>query len=138
MIGFSGFYSKDQHHASRGFRSGTSTRDSAGVFFFALLMGAGMTAFYMFRLWYLTFAGNPRDGHVYHHAHESPQVMTVPLLVLALLAAVSAWNVPWIGLGLEPLLRQARPLGTEEGIAGGLVISSVAMPAEHSHRSRPR
>ena len=29
-----------------------------------------MTAFYMFRLWYMTFAGNPRDGYVHHHAHD--------------------------------------------------------------------
>ncbi len=129
-IGLSGFYSKDSIIA-QGLSFWNVNPRLGGVFFFALLVGAGMTAFYMFRLWYLTFAGNPRDGHVYHHAHESPRVITVPLLVLALLAAVSAWNVPWIGLGLEPLLRQARPLGTEEGIAHGLVISRVAMPAEH-------
>ena len=35
-----------------------------------------MTAFYMFRLWFLTFTGKPRDAHVYEHAHESPVVMT--------------------------------------------------------------
>ena len=47
----------------------------------------------MFRLWYMTFAGKPRDQHVYDHAHESPRVMTVPLVVLAVFAAV---------VGLEP------------------------------------
>ena len=56
--------------------------------------GRGMTAFYMFRLWYMTFAGNPRDGDVYHHAHESPSVMIVPLVILAFLAIVVAWNIP--------------------------------------------
>ena len=43
-----------------------------GWFFWVAVGGAAMTAFYMFRLWYLTFAGQPRDEHVYHHAHESP------------------------------------------------------------------
>ena len=42
-----------------------------------------MTAFYMFRLWFYTFAGKPRDQQVYDHAHESPRVMTIPLMVLA-------------------------------------------------------
>ena len=36
--------------------------------------GAAITAFYMFRLWFMTFAGKPRDHHVYDHAHESPRV----------------------------------------------------------------
>ena len=95
-----------------------------------------MTAFYMFRLWYLTFAGNPRDGHVYHHAHESPRVMTVPLMILALMAIVVAWNVPWTHIGLEPLLRQSQPAGTAEGIAGGLLLPQLTMPAEESGRRR--
>ena len=37
--------------------------------------GAAITAFYMFRLWFMTFAGEPRDHHRYDHAHESPRVM---------------------------------------------------------------
>ena len=43
-----------------------------------------MTAFYMFRLMYLTFHGQPRMSHeVEHHIHESPKSMTVPLIILA-------------------------------------------------------
>ena len=43
-----------------------------------------LTAFYVTRALYLTFHGQPRDQHVYDHAHESPAVMTVPLALLAL------------------------------------------------------
>ncbi len=44
---------------------------------------AGMTAFYMFRLIFMTFYGQPRDREKYEHAHESPKSMTIPLVVLS-------------------------------------------------------
>ena len=51
-----------------------------------LLVGAFMTAFYMFRLVFLAFFGGPRmPKEVAHHIHESPAVMTLPLIVLAIL-----------------------------------------------------
>ena len=62
------------------------------MFFFAAAGGAAITAFYMFRLWYMTFAGKPRDQHRYDHAHESPPVMFVPLVVLAVFAIGVAWT----------------------------------------------
>ena len=50
----------------------------------------------MFRMWFLTFAGQPRDHHVYEHAHESPWLMTVPLIVLAVFSVCVAWGwQPW-------------------------------------------
>jgi NADH-quinone oxidoreductase subunit L len=53
---------------------------------------AGMTAFYMFRLVFMTFAGKSRVDHeVEHHIHESPKSMTVPLMILALLSIVGGW-----------------------------------------------
>src|ERR1700686_4076000 len=53
---------------------------------------AGMTAFYMFRLVFLTFFGESRVPHdVEHHIHESPRSMTVPLMILALLSIVGGW-----------------------------------------------
>jgi NADH-quinone oxidoreductase subunit L len=56
---------------------------------------AGMTAFYMFRLVNMTFFGKSRVDHeVEHHIHESPSSMTVPLIILALLATVGGW-VGW-------------------------------------------
>ena len=51
-----------------------------------------MTAFYMFRLMYLTFHGQPRMSHeVEHHIHESPKSMTVPLIILAFCAICAGW-----------------------------------------------
>jgi NADH-quinone oxidoreductase subunit L len=74
---------------------------------------AGMTAFYMFRLLFLTFFGYSRaDQHVEKHIHESPATMTVPLMILAGLSVVGGW-IGWPGsLGgenrferfLEPVL----------------------------------
>jgi NADH-quinone oxidoreductase subunit L len=56
------------------------------------LVTAGMTAFYMFRLMFLTFFGESRVPHdVEHHIHESPRSMTVPLMILALLSVVGGW-----------------------------------------------
>ena len=53
---------------------------------------AGMTAFYMFRVVFLTFYGESRVPHdVEHHIHESPRSMTVPLTLLALLSVVGGW-----------------------------------------------
>jgi NADH-quinone oxidoreductase subunit L len=53
---------------------------------------AGMTAFYMFRLVFLTFFGESRvPPEVEHHIHESPRSMTVPLILLALLSVVGGW-----------------------------------------------
>jgi NADH-quinone oxidoreductase subunit L len=58
------------------------------------LFTAGLTAFYMFRLWFLAFAGTPRDAHVFEHAHESPAIMTGPLAILAILSVGVAWGWP--------------------------------------------
>lgn len=54
---------------------------------------AMMTAFYMFRLVILTFHGKPRDHHKFEHAHESPMVMTLPLIILAALS-IFIWYTP--------------------------------------------
>jgi NADH-quinone oxidoreductase subunit L len=134
-IGFSGFYSKD-YIVAQGLAFWTKNPQFGGLFFYAAVIGAGMTAFYMFRLWYLTFLGEPRDKAIHHHAHESPKVMTMPLVVLAIFAAASAWNVWGTNFGLQPLLQQAQPAGIEEGIADGLLLPHVAMPSQelaHEH-----
>lgn len=75
--------------------SGFLSKDGilAGTYAFASLTGhwlfpvtgflvAALTAFYMFRLIILTFHGEPRDHHKYEHAHESPALMTLPLIIL--------------------------------------------------------
>lgn len=79
----SGFFSKDEI-LWMSFANGS---------FILWLLGAVtalMTAFYMFRLYFLTFEGKERFGHNLH-PHESPSIMTVPLMILALLAAIGGF-----------------------------------------------
>jgi len=75
---FSGFWSKDVI-LSEAYYSGHYGLFAVG------LIAAFFTAFYMSRLFFLVFTGKPR-GTQHQHAHESPAVMTVPLIVLAVLA----------------------------------------------------
>ncbi|MBV7379122.1 NADH-quinone oxidoreductase subunit L [Maritimibacter dapengensis] len=83
-IGFAGFLSKDAIIESA--FAGTA----GGVAFWALVIAAMFTSFYSWRLMFLTFWGKPRgDKHTHDHAHESPNVMTIPLGVLAVGAIFS-------------------------------------------------
>ena len=86
----SGFLSKDGILASA-FAFGSLT----GNWIFAVVgfLVALLTAFYMFRLIIITFHGEPRDHHKYDHAHESPFVMAMPLVVLAGLS-IFIWYTP--------------------------------------------
>lgn len=80
---FSGFLSKDGILAgSLGFAVLTG-HWMLPIFGFSV---AALTAFYMFRLIILTFHGEPRDTHVFEHLHESPKLMTVPLIILSTLS----------------------------------------------------
>ncbi|HJT78458.1 MAG TPA: NADH-quinone oxidoreductase subunit L, partial [Gemmataceae bacterium] len=89
---FSGWYSKD---AIMSMAYGFMAIHRAHALLFVLpLVTAGLTTFYMYRMWFLTFTGRPRDEHVYEHAHESPPSMTLPLVVLATCSLVVAWGWP--------------------------------------------
>jgi NADH-quinone oxidoreductase subunit L len=79
--GFSGFVSKDRILGG----ALAYSMEHPGNFLIPLLgfLTAGLTAFYMFRLMFLTFFGHARDEHKHHHAHEQPLSMTIPLMVLA-------------------------------------------------------
>ena len=81
VIGMSGYYSKD-YIIAQALVFKTANPMFCWLFYIAVA-AAGMTAFYMFRLWFMTFTGKPRDEHIYEHAHESPPTMTVPLVILA-------------------------------------------------------
>ncbi len=84
---FSGFFSKDAILSA--------AYAHAPWMFWIGAITAGMTAFYVFRAWFLAFFGTYR-GH--HHAHESPVSMTAPLIVLALLSFAGGYiNIPgWL------------------------------------------
>ena len=87
---FSGWYSKDAVLASAlGF---VNTHPRHLLLFLLPLLTAGITAFYMFRMWFMTFTGAPRDHHVHEHARESPPLMTLPLILLAIASVCVAWG----------------------------------------------
>jgi NADH-quinone oxidoreductase subunit L len=149
---FSGWHSKDAVVAqSLGF---VSVNPNHALLFILPLATAGVTTFYMFRMWFLTFTGTPRDHHVHEHAHESPWPMTVPLIVLAFFAVVVSWgNRPWIASEshLESTIHHSMPVSVmaefghvraeeESGAAGpahGEPWPEVAAkPAERSERHR--
>ncbi|OQX33628.1 MAG: NADH-quinone oxidoreductase subunit L, partial [Candidatus Sedimenticola endophacoides] len=79
--GFSGFFSKDAIIEAVHF----STIAGSGYAYFAVLAGVFITALYSFRMFFLVFHGTgPRDEHAKAHLHESPKVVTVPLVLLAI------------------------------------------------------
>ncbi len=85
---FAGFFSKDAIL----WQAWSSEGGAYRVLWFIGYATALMTAFYMFRLMYLTFHGHARMSHdVEHHIHESPKSMTVPLIILALGAIMAGW-----------------------------------------------
>jgi NADH-quinone oxidoreductase subunit L len=87
---FSGFFSKDEILFSAFGNSGLFPAWLGKLYFALGLGGALMTAFYMFRLYFLTFKGESRVPASVH-PHESPFSMTVPLMVLAFLATVGGF-----------------------------------------------
>jgi NADH-quinone oxidoreductase subunit L len=91
--GLSGFFSKDEI-VWQAFSS------SHGHFLLALVAAVAslMTAFYMSRALFMTFFGESRvDEHVAHHIHESPKIMTIPLMVLAVLSIIGGYiGVPHV------------------------------------------
>jgi NADH-quinone oxidoreductase subunit L len=105
---FSGFFSKDEILAH--------TFEEHKVLWVLGMIASMLTAFYMFRLLFLTFFGKFRGTHEQeHHLHESPASMTIPLVVLAVLSVVGGllglpefWQLPnWMHHQLEPVI--ARP-----------------------------
>ena len=85
---FSGFFSKDAILLS--------AFEKNPVLYGVALFTALLTAFYMFRLLFVTFTGKFRGTHEQeHHLHESPALMTVPLIILAVLSIVGGFvNIP--------------------------------------------
>jgi NADH-quinone oxidoreductase subunit L len=81
---FSGFFSKDAI-LYQAFLSPTA----GPILWFVGIFTALLTAFYMFRLWYLTFFGETRSHDV--HPHESPWSMLTPLILLAVLSVAGGW-----------------------------------------------
>jgi NADH-quinone oxidoreductase subunit L len=96
----SGFFSKDEILAVV-FEAGGENPLFYLLYIMALVT-AFLTAFYMFRLWFMTFRGEPRDHHAYEHAHEAPKSMAGPLIILGVLALFS--GLAAILLGFENII----------------------------------
>jgi NADH-quinone oxidoreductase subunit L len=123
--GLAGFFSKDEILAA-------TLGSGHYLMFLLLLAGAFLTAFYTFRLLFLAFSGSPRMAKdVLQHAHESPWVMTVPLVVLALLTLVAGFvlGLPFDGTRFAHLLETV--FGPHEGDHSNLVplLSLVVVAA---------
>ncbi len=110
----SGFWSKDEILAS--------ALEKQPVLFAMAMITVFMTAFYIFRVLFLTFGGDYRGssagshGHGQHHLHESPVVMVAPMVVLSVLAVVSGfWNV---GGQFSSLMGHGETKGFAEGLFG--------------------
>src|SRR5687767_661211 len=93
---FAGFFSKDEIIWQTAARAVGPFAGWFTVFWVMALIAAVLTAFYMTRLMIMTFHGANRTGEKEaQHLHESPLVMTVPLIVLAVLSVVGGWiNIP--------------------------------------------
>ena len=120
--GFSGFWSKDAI-----IETAFASNSIAGL---AALVGAGVTAFYMTRVMLMTFFGKKRwaDGV---HPHESPKIMTVPLIVLAALSVVGGVLIlnDWIVDFLAPVTGVAEPheLAVSPIVMSLVVVAVVAV-----------
>ena len=122
--GLSGFFSKDEI-----LWKSYSSQFGHPVFWVIGVVTAALTAFYMFRLVYLTFYGKERiSAHAKSHLHESPKSMTVPLMILAVLSIVGGWiGMPHIFFGatnyfehwLEPIISHGTPVAEHAMLSGG-------------------
>ncbi len=152
---FAGFFSKDEILYQ------TFLSPGGKLLWFVGLVTAGLTSFYMFRLWYMTFFGETRykgaslaehgaavhasstsklvleaepEGHGHGGIHESPWVMTLPLIVLGILSLIGGWlGIPEamgghnaIGQFLDPLLGSGREGSTQLALTLAAVSTLTA------------
>jgi len=128
---FSGFFSKDEILAAA--LAFAQERGEHWFLAFSGFVTAFLTAFYMFRQFFLTFTGRPRDAHAYEHAHESPWTMTVPLVTLAILALLAGGKPGWWFEKLIPpheTARTVRAYAAYHETAGGPLAPVVVQAAE--------
>ena len=137
---FAGFFSKDEILAKT-FEAGYTGLNHLGTLYFVLwgaaVVAALLTAFYMFRLVFMTFFGGFRGGHeAEHHLHESPWTMTLPLVVLAILSTVGGFlGLPEQLVHLPNLIHDfMAPVVVTVGAHGG---EAAAHGAEHVAHAVP-
>ncbi len=134
----SGFFSKDAI-LSASFNSELIAGYGNYVIYAILLLTAVMTAFYMFRWYYRVFAGSERlDKETKVRLHESPSIMTVPLLILAFFSVVAGyiglpefafpnWLAPWLEQSIEAPVNFVHRAVLTEWLLIGLSVLAVAV-----------
>jgi NADH-quinone oxidoreductase subunit L len=131
--GLAGFFSKDEIL----WQAFSSEHGGVALWVIGAIV-AGMTSFYMFRLLFMTFFGESRvDHHTEQHIHESPSVMTIPLMVLAVGSVFAGYlGLPkWLGPNvfehwLEPVFEPVQATAAaavEEAHGAGLEIGMAAV-----------
>jgi NADH-quinone oxidoreductase subunit L len=128
----SGFFSKDEI-----LWLSYSSEHGAPMLWLLGVVGAGMTAFYMFRQFFMVFFGQCRaDHHTQQHLHESPKVMTLPLVVLAIGALFAGWiGLPAVFGGsqfahwLEPVAGAHAEEHADHALELGLMAVSISVAA---------
>jgi NADH-quinone oxidoreductase subunit L len=124
---FAGFFSKDEIL----YQTFASNNPLHIVLWLVGIATAGMTSFYMFRLWFKTFFGEPRvDPHAtaHHSVHESSWIMLLPLVVLAILSVVGGWvGIPAALGGNNGMERFLGPVFTN-----GTAAEAVAVTTGHA------
>jgi NADH-quinone oxidoreductase subunit L len=119
--GFAGFYSKDSILEAVHY----SHIAGSGFAYFAVMLGVFVTSFYSFRLYFIVFHGKERmDHHTQEHLHETPAVVTVPLILLAIPSVVIG------AMTIEPMLFGKMFEGV---IAVAPVHNVLEHVAEHFH-----
>jgi NADH-quinone oxidoreductase subunit L len=113
--GFAGFFSKDEILEAAG------SGPHANIWLWLLgVAGAGLTSFYMFRLVFLTFFGEPRYDERRVHVHESPRNMTIPLMILAFFSIFGGWfAAPHLVGGTEHFEHFLHPVFAAYAVQGG-------------------
>jgi NADH-quinone oxidoreductase subunit L len=126
--GFSGFFSKDEIL----WQAFSSPYGSYWLWLIGAI-AAGITTFYMFRLVFMTFFGNLRaDEKIAHHVHESPKVMTIPLILLAILAVIGGYvGIPALLGGSNHFEHFLHPVFEQSSSIREAAFSHSASEAHH-------
>jgi NADH-quinone oxidoreductase subunit L len=107
---FSGFFSKDAI-LFKTFTSGHGSEGFSWTLYGVAAVAALLTAFYMFRLIFLTFHGAPRFDEHHIHVHESPKNMIAPLVALAVLSVAGGWMAaPVLWHGPDYFVEYVKPV----------------------------
>jgi NADH-quinone oxidoreductase subunit L len=129
--GFSGFFSKDAIIEAVYF----ANIPGVDFAYFCVLATVFVTALYTFRLIFMTFHGQPRmDTHTKEHLHESPWVVTVPLMILAIPTVAAGWFIGPIVFGdyfnnviyVSPQHNAIEKLGAEFSGIGGMMVHALS------------